>query len=373
MKRLPAPSAHDLDRDIGTFIARGFEDPPTHAEFNSLALRLFDYQFQNNKPYHEFCHARDIAPEGILSWKEIPAVPVSAFKVADLACEPLARARRIFHTSGTTRGSERRGRHFLFNLALYDLAAGPNFKRYVLPDHESLPMFILAAHPSHAPDSSLAYMLERVRESFGSASSRYVMDSNGLQANLLLDCIQHAGDLPVCLLGTSYAYIHFMDRLRESNTRLRLPEGSRIMDTGGYKGKSRDLTRDEFLAEIENTLGVPPAFVVNEYGMTELTSQFYDNLLFDYTRGMASSRCKTIPPWVRVRVVSPDTLEEAPDGERGLLAIYDLGNRGSVLAIQTEDIGVRIGDGFEVEGRATGAEARGCSLAAAEFLHATRG
>jgi len=109
---------------------------------------------------------------------------------------------------------------------------------------------------------------------------------------------------------------------------------------------------------------------VNEYGMTEMGSQFYDNTLKNHHLGIIEPRYKVIPPWVRTVVVDPETFQEAPVGTLGLLRHYDLANWGSVMAIQTEDVGCLIGEGFEIVGRAKGAEARGCSLAMEELLGA---
>ena len=146
--------------------------------------------------------------------------------------------------------------------------------------------------------------------------------------------------------------------------RVSLPRGSRVMETGGFKGRSRVLSREALYAEIEKRLGVPPGRIVNQYGMTELGSQFYDSVL----RFRGEPRRKLRPPWTRVRIVDPRTGAEASAGERGIITIIDLANTGSVLAVQTADLGRTIEDGFEVLGREPGAEARGCSIAADEML-----
>ena len=136
------------------------------------------------------------------------------------------------------------------------------------------------------------------------------------------------------------------------------------METGGFKGRSREMPRAELYAAIEERLGVPSARIVNQYGMTELGSQFYDSVL----RFPATERRKLGPPWARVRLVDPATGEDVPDGEAGMIVVVDLANTGSVLALETADLGRRVGDGFEVLGPRRGAEARGCSIAADEML-----
>ena len=136
------------------------------------------------------------------------------------------------------------------------------------------------------------------------------------------------------------------------------------METGGFKGRARERPREVLYGEIEAGLGVAPGRIVNQYGMTELGSQFHDsNLALP-----AEPRRKLGPPWARVRIVEPESGGAVPAGEVGMIRIHDLANTGSIAAIQTADLGRAIGDGFEVLGRAEGAEARGCSIALDELL-----
>ncbi|HEV2318415.1 MAG TPA: long-chain fatty acid--CoA ligase, partial [Verrucomicrobiae bacterium] len=136
------------------------------------------------------------------------------------------------------------------------------------------------------------------------------------------------------------------------NLRLRLPEGSRIMETGGYKNRSRAVPREKLHSLVEEFAGIPREQIIGEYGMSELSSQAYNN------RG----RHFQFSSWARAQIVSPETGREVGDGETGLIRIFDAANVFSVAAIQTEDLAVRRGAGFDLIGRATMAEARGCSL-----------
>ena len=157
--------------------------------------------------------------------------------------------------------------------------------------------------------------------------------------------------------------MHLLDYLAENKLRFQLPENSRVMETGGYKNRSRILPKAELHTLITERLGVPRENIICEYGMSELSSQAYDAIT-------QNSKLKTqnpdrqfrFPPWARVQIVSPETGREVADGETGLIRIFDLANVFSVAAIQTEDLGVRRGDGFELIGRAQLAEPRGCSL-----------
>jgi hypothetical protein len=156
------------------------------------------------------------------------------------------------------------------------------------------------------------------------------------------------------ILGTAFSFVHLLDFLAEKELRVRLPERSRIMETGGYKNRSRTMPKPELHTLITQFLGIPREQIICEYGMSELSSQAYDS--GNYGRHFQFS------PWARVQIISPETGREVGDGETGLIRIFDLANVFSVAAIQTEDLAVRRGHGFDLIGRATLAEPRGCSL-----------
>jgi hypothetical protein len=135
------------------------------------------------------------------------------------------------------------------------------------------------------------------------------------------------------------------------------------MDTGGDKGAPRKLSRNGLHHAVWNALAIPGYLFVNEYGMSELSSQAYENVIADRVAGRFSRRALTTPPWLRTRVVDPVTLADVAEGERGLLCHYDLANAGTALAVLTEDVGERVGEReFHLAGRASAAEMRGCSL-----------
>ena len=140
------------------------------------------------------------------------------------------------------------------------------------------------------------------------------------------------------------------------------------MDTGGFKGRAREIPREKFYASVRAKLGIERDHCVSEYGMTELSSQFYDTTLADRVHGKKRRPFKAGPPWTRTLVIDPFTGREATKGKRGVLRHFDLANRGSVMAVQTEDLGRASGEGFELLGRAPGADLRGCSLSYEEFL-----
>jgi hypothetical protein len=134
------------------------------------------------------------------------------------------------------------------------------------------------------------------------------------------------------------------------------------MGTGGAKGGARPMSRKGLLHAIWQTLAVPSYFCTNEYGMSELSSQAWENVIADRVAGRSSHRTLVTPSWMRTRVLDPASLDDAEPGQPGLLCHYDLANAGTAMAVLTEDIGRTTRDGFELLGRATGAERRGCSL-----------
>jgi hypothetical protein len=334
--------------------------------FERLALELFAFQFEANLPYGRFCAARGATPASVRSWREIPAVPTGAFKELPLRCFPAERSIHVFRTSGTSLA--RRGELQLDTLELYEASLQPSFERGVLPDlapGERLPMLVLAASPAEAPDSSLSHMFGVIFERRAAPGSGFFLSKGELAVDALLAALAEAAHSPKLLLcGTAFAFVHWLEALEQRGLRLSLPSGTRIMETGGAKGRTRELPREQLHAWLGDRLGVPSERIVNQYGMTELGSQFYDSVLHDPAR----PRRKLAPAWARVRVVDPESERESSAGTVGALRIVDLANTGSVLAIATADLGLCSGDGFEVLGREAGAEARGCSIAADEML-----
>jgi hypothetical protein len=161
------------------------------------------------------------------------------------------------------------------------------------------------------------------------------------------------------ILGTAFSFVHLLEYLAEKNCSFQLPLGSCVMETGGYKNRSRSLPKTELHALITKHLGVPLESIICEYGMSELSSQAYER---EVRSQKSEIRSFQFPPWAKVQIISPETGREVTEGETGLIRVFDLANTFSVAAVQTEDLGIRRGDGFELIGRAQLAEPRGCSL-----------
>jgi hypothetical protein len=334
--------------------------PASDGFFNAAALQLFEYQFSRCPAYRQFSLLQKKEPGAVQTWEEIPFLPVMAFKMLDIACRPLHEAKKVFRSSGTT-GADK-SRHHLFDPEISKTAILSHFKRHLMPEIKGMRLAILTPSPDEAPDSSLSHMMETILQEYGTGESRYYIERGRLQAERLAYDLAESKE-PICLLGTSFSFVHFIDFHEERSFPRILPKGSRLMDTGGFKGKSREVSREWIYAMAEQRWGIPPENCVNEYGMAEMTSQFYDRIA-----GREALRVYSPPPQVRTRVLSPETLQPIAKGEIGLLAHLDLANIDSVAAILTEDIGREIDGGFLLIGRAAGAAAKGCSLTLDDLL-----
>jgi len=302
-----------------------------------------------------------------------------------------------------------------------------------VPSARQFQLIILTPPPEQAPHSSLVHMFETVWQKLGGAETAFVGNTADTEAKRwgerprepqtdMLDgssvasphqaAVMERGSWTLdfdavletlnsslvtrhssLLLGTAFSFVHLLDYLAERNLRFDLPAGSRVMETGGYKNRSRSLPKIELHQLITERLGVPPSCIICEYGMSELSSQAYDgievgvrpspgaatlnrrvssdfqespdgSLLLRPGRAHSGSSIFHFPPWARMQIISPETGREVADGETGLIRVFDLANVFSVMAIQTEDLGIRRDEHFELIGRAALAEARGCSLMA---------
>jgi hypothetical protein len=355
-----------ITRRILDFIARSSEDGAANAElegeFNDLAMELYRLQFAAVAPYRYFCERRGAVPATVQAWHEIPALPVSAFKQADVTSLSPEDRSHVFYSSGTTKEVPSRHYNDGMSLDLYEESIGSGFRIawQAAPPQELL---FLTPPADAVPHSSLVYMFNTLRLSFGNARSEFFGNVDAVcnwqvrvedLVRRLAKCVR--GSAPLTLMGTAFNFVHLLDSLAAKDQRLELPAGSMVLETGGYKGRSRVLSKPELHHQIAEHLGVPQSRIFSEYGMCELGSQAYDA----QQRGVFQ-----FPPWAYCRVVSPENGEPCPRGESGVLQVFDLANVRSVLAIQTEDVAVFQGDGFQLLGRAGESERRGCSLMSA--------
>jgi hypothetical protein len=356
-----------LVADLENIFDQGVTTSLSEDAFSSMALRIFAHQFEACSVYRSFCQSRRAVPGAVERWEDVPAVPTRGFKHVELLSGPAAEA--VFRTSGTTGGPGTTGLHYVPRLSLYRASLLPNFGAHLLPEGEQIPMLSLIPSPRAAPESSLSAMIGAVADELVTEVHWLADDPAGVD---VADFERAAADLagrnsPALLVGTAFGFVHLLDELIRTGGSTDLPEGTRIMETGGFKGRSRQVSREELYVAMHLRLGVPSHRVVNEYGMTELLSQLYEPILAE---GDTARGRHVLPPWLRARALHPTSLLPLPSGEAGILAFFDLANAGSVSHVLTEDLGSVDADGVRLLGRAPGSEPRGCSLAVEELLSA---
>lgn len=322
----------EIEAKITAFISRG------EGDFAPLLLELHAFQRKNCLPYGAFCAALPLPS----TWQDVPAIPLTAFKQTAIRCFPPDETVCTFRTSGTT--GEGYGEHHFHSLDLYRAAALGGWRIAGLPEKN---IFGLVPHPDQSPYSSLSRMagwLAPRGHFFPGDWTALLKKISGIQEEIFL-------------FGTALAFLDLFEWLGDRS--LTLPPGSLALETGGYKGSRRSLSKPDLYSLFSQKLGLRTVAVYNEYGMTELSSQFYTSSLGHPHHGA---------PWVRALVIDPETNRECADGETGVLRIFDLANTGSCCAIQTRDLAIRRGDAFELLGRDPTALPRGCSRSADEML-----
>jgi len=306
-------------------------------DFAATALEVFRYQFERNVAYANYCKALGHSPDQVESWLQIPAVPTDVFKLTNTAmrCFPEAEVKGFFLTSGTTR--EVKGKHEYRDLELYEAAVKGCWQQQRLPEIRK-PWFF-SQRVEDAPHSSLVRMFDLLDD-----GGQWLMDAEG---KLLSEEFSPEGATAV--LGTSLALLRFC----EQSEPVELSEGSWIFETGGSKGLRKSHTPAEVRRRLCNHFSLPQSRILNEYGMTELFSQFYQ---------WGNAEAHQGPPWAAIRVVDVFSGNPAAEGEAGYLEIIDLANLDSVSAIRTQDLAIATGErSFVMIGRDPSAVARGCS------------
>lgn len=353
---------NSLDRRILAFIGSAGASEP----FDALAGDLFVFQFEHNRVYRACCEPPPAADAPTaFDWRNVPAPWPAAWRMADLCCFDPADAVAMFLSSGTTHAagsSSGRSRHLFDTLELYQAAlAGPFAQAMLAKPPDRQPMLVLMPSPDEQPDSSLSFMMGEALDRFGQpdACGFFIRDGQ-LRLDDFVEAVTQVAAIgqPTVLASTALGWVMLLDRL--AGRKIPLPAGSRVMETGGYKGRVREWSRASLYTGLFRTFALPPGAVVSEYGMCELSSQFYatggDRPVF------------TGPPWTRVLAIDPETQRPVPPDEPGLLRVIDLANRGSCMAVQTEDLVVVRGEqAFELIGRAPAAPTKGCSLTAEDL------
>ncbi|WP_242084113.1 acyl transferase [Aestuariivivens sediminis] len=312
----------------------------THEEFKSFALKVFKFQFENNRVYRSFCDLLNIHPSEVTCIKDIPFLPIQFFK-SHVVISSKHHVEKTFISSGTTH--TKTSKHYVTDLELYRQSFERTFERFYgnIKDY-----VILAVLPSYLEreGSSLIYMVDHlIKQSNQPESGFYLNNLSQLKDTLLaLD----ARNTRVLLIGVSFALLDLAEHYPLSLKHVI------IMETGGMKGRRKELIRNDLHKILKNGFGVNT--IHSEYGMTELLSQAYSH----------GDGIFTCPPWMQVLVRDPeDALTIQKNGVVGGINVIDLANINSCAFIATQDLGRVFSNGtFEIIGRFDHADIRGCNL-----------
>ncbi|HET7539802.1 MAG TPA: acyl-protein synthetase [Polyangiaceae bacterium] len=341
--------------------------------FTDLALDIAAFQREFSVGFARLCQNRHAALDRV---EDVPGVPCDAFRLARVGVHLESEDRLRFSTSGTTSGA--RGTHAMRVGETYQELALSFGRAALLSNDRAHHVVALAPLLDDPPTSSLGHMMAMFMVDFARQGAfdvrtpeRWLIDERGVDLLALERAAEHAAKRgeTLLVLATSFALVGLLDAL--AGRSLPLPTGAVVMQTGGYKGKTREIEPSVLRASLAFSFQIAETQIVSEYGMTELTSQLYEatlpgSALARERRGAPGVYAE--PPWLRVLPVNPTTLEPVPDGEVGIAKIIDLGNVDSAVAIQTQDRVRRVPGGIMLLGRESSAPPRGCSLAIEEFL-----
>ncbi|MGQ8869514.1 LuxE/PaaK family acyltransferase [Myroides sp. TSA_177.3] len=313
----------------------------TRKEFHKIAMKVYRYQYENNPVYREFCNLIRKTPTEVRSLNQVPYLPIEFFKSKDVlsSTSPI---QTTFTSSGTT--GTITSKHHVTDLNYYEESFRKGFSYFYGPIEDYV---VLALLPSYLEreGSSLIYMADDfIKQSSHPESGFYLHNYEELIANLEL--LDREGK-NVLLLGVTYALLDIIEQHKfELNNTI-------IMETGGMKGKRKEMIREELHAILCKGFGVTK--IHSEYGMTELLSQ-------GYSLGDGVFQC---PPWMDIVIRDPEdpfTLLDA-HGKTGGVNVIDLANINSCSFIVTQDLGKKYEDGsFEILGRFDHSDIRGCNL-----------
>jgi len=314
----------------------------TEQEFSTVALQIFKHQFENNKVFRSFCDLLYKHPSDVKRLEDIPFLPIQFFKTHSVVSSK-NRIQQTFISSGTTGNVT--SKHHITDLEVYKQSFRKAFRCFYgnIEDY-----VVLALLPSYLEreNSSLVYMVnDMITQSTQLESGFYLNDLDEVKEVLIkLD----RRSKKVLLLGVSFALLDLVERFQFNL------KNTVIMETGGMKGRRKELIREDLHQKLKKGFGVEG--IHSEYGMTELLSQAYSK---------GNSVFKT-PAWMKVLTRdTEDALTIQNKGKTGGINIIDLANVNSCAFISTQDLGRVHKDGsFEVIGRFDNSDIRGCNLMA---------
>jgi len=307
--------------------------------FTATALEIFRFQYENNPIYRLYTDTLGIDPHAVQQIREIPFLPVSFFKTHTVRTTDFT-PETVFESSGTTgtRGSQ----HEVKDLSLYKKSFTEGFERFYGSVRDWCIIGLLPAYLERSNSSLVVMVDELIRMSGHPESGFYLYEHETLYE--LLKKLEQRGQKTL-LIGVTFALLDFAEKYSMSLRH------TVVMETGGMKGRRKEITRAELHDFLKERLGL--GVIHAEYGATELLSQAYSD-------GNGLFAC---PPWMRALVRSEDDPLEIGEKGDGILNIIDLANIYSCSFLATEDIGRIHADGrFEVSGRVDNSDIRGCSL-----------
>ncbi|WP_179333671.1 LuxE/PaaK family acyltransferase [Winogradskyella costae] len=312
------------------------------ADFEVFALDIFKFQFKNNKVYRSFCDLLYKHPSDVTQVSEIPFLPIQFFKSHNVL-STTSSIDKTFTSSGTT-GSIT-SKHLVSDIKLYEESYLKAFKHFYGPIEDYV---VLALLPSYLErdGSSLIYMVNDLIEKSNQAESGFYLNNIEELANTLKSL--EAKKQKTLLIGVSFALLDLVEAHQ-----LNL-EHTTIMETGGMKGRRKEIIRQELHQILQFGFGVPN--IHSEYGMTELLSQAY-------SKGQGVFEC---PPWMKILTRdTEDALTIQSPNKTGGINVIDLANVNSCSFIATQDLGKVYDNGhFEIIGRFDNSDIRGCNLMA---------
>ena len=308
-------------------------------DFTKKALQVFQYQFANNTVYRSWNDILNVDIASVSSLNKIPFLPVSFFKTRKIVCGDF-KSELVFESSGTTQTLN--SRHYVKDASLYITSFLEGFAKFYSDIKEWCVLGLLPSYLERK-NSSLVFMVdELIKQSDNANSNFYLYDFEKLNAVLRQLETQQQKTL---LIGVTFALLDFSEQFpQQLNNTI-------VMETGGMKGRRKEMTREEVHEMLCKNLGIDK--IHSEYGMTELLSQAY-------SKGYGKFYC---PAWMKVLVRDEEDPLIVKDSGRGVLNVIDLANIDSCSFIATDDAGTVHEDGsFEVHGRIDNSDIRGCSL-----------
>ena len=311
-----------------------------HKQFEKIALKVFRYQYENNTVYREFCDLLQVEKGDVKSLHEIPFLPIQFFKSHDVVSNTNP-VQETFTSSGTT--GIMTSRHLITDITLYEESYRKAFSQFygTIEDY-----VILALLPSYLErqGSSLIYMVKDLIEQSNNALSGFYLHNYDELIHKLISLDQQGQN--VILIGVTYALLDLIEKQHFQFNNIV------IMETGGMKGKRKEMIREELHEQLCNGFGV--SGIHSEYGMTELLSQAY-------SLGNGIFEC---PNWMQILIRdTEDPLTYINNGKTGGINVIDLANINSCSFIATQDLGKKDNNNsFEVLGRFDNADIRGCNL-----------